>query len=89
MVDFPNEIRINPAIINKLIVGGVVVLLVGFGVTTSFYKVDPREEAIVLRLGRPIAIVNTIPIHPGTVWEYIECQYRSCTLMIVQSFTHT
>jgi len=52
MVDFPNEIRINPAIINKLIVGGVVVLLVGFGVTTSFYKVDPREEAIVLRLGR-------------------------------------
>ena len=52
MVDFPNEIRINPAIINKLILGGVVVLLVGFGVMTSFYKVDPREEAIVLRLGR-------------------------------------
>ena len=52
MVDFPNEIRINPAIINKLILGGVVVLLVGFGVMTIFYKVDPREEAIVLRLGR-------------------------------------
>ncbi len=52
MADFPNEIRINPAAINKLIVGGVVVLLVGFGVMSSFYKVDPREEAIVLRLGK-------------------------------------
>ena len=52
MADFPNEIRINPAIINKLIVGGVVVLLVGVGVMSSFYKVDPREHAIVLRLGK-------------------------------------
>ena len=52
MADFPNEIRINPAIINKLIIGGVVVLLVGIGVMSSFYKVDPRENAIVLRLGR-------------------------------------
>ena len=52
MVDFPNEIRFNPAIIIMLILGGVVVLLVGFGVMTSFYKVAPREEAIVLRLGR-------------------------------------
>jgi membrane protease subunit HflK len=52
MVDFPNEIRINPAIINKLILGGVVVVLVGIGVTSSFYKVDPREHAIVLRLGK-------------------------------------
>ena len=51
MADFPNEIRINPAIINKVIVGGVVVLLVGIGAMGSFYKVDPREEAIVLRLG--------------------------------------
>ena len=32
MVDFPNEIRINPAAINKLIIGGVVVVLVGIGV---------------------------------------------------------
>jgi membrane protease subunit HflK len=52
MVDFPNEIRINPAVINKLILGGVVVVLVGIGVTSSFYKVDPREHAIVLRLGK-------------------------------------
>ena len=52
MVDFPNEIRINPAIINKLILGGVVLLLVGTGVMSSFYKVDPREHAIVLRLGK-------------------------------------
>ena len=52
MVNFPNEIRINPATINKLIVGGVVVLLVGIGVMSSFYKVDPREHAIVLRLGK-------------------------------------
>ncbi len=52
MADFPNEIRINPATINKLIVGGVVVLLVGWGVMSSFYKVDPREHAIVLRLGK-------------------------------------
>ncbi len=52
MVDFPNEIRINPAAINKLIIGGVVVLLVGGGVMSSFYKVDPREEAIVQRLGK-------------------------------------
>ena len=52
MADFPNEIRINPAIINKLVVGGVVVLLVGIGVMSSFYKVDPREHAIVLRLGK-------------------------------------
>ncbi len=52
MVDFPNEIRINPAAINKLIIGGVVVVLLGVAVTTSFYKVDPRENAIVLRLGK-------------------------------------
>ena len=52
MADFPYEIRINPAIINKLVVGGVVVVLVGIGVTSSFYKVDPREHAIVLRLGK-------------------------------------
>ncbi|MDP7586035.1 MAG: FtsH protease activity modulator HflK [Verrucomicrobiota bacterium] len=52
MADFPNEIRINPAIMNKLILGGVVVVLVGWGVMSSFYKVDPREHAIVLRLGK-------------------------------------
>ena len=52
MVDSPNEIRINPAAINKLIIGGVVVVLVGVGVMTCFYKVDPREEAIVQRLGK-------------------------------------
>ncbi len=40
MVDFPNEIRINPAIINKVIVVVGVVLLVGIGVMSSFYKVD-------------------------------------------------
>ena len=54
MVDFPNEIRINPAAINKLIIGGVVVLLVGFGGMSSFYKVNPGEPAIVLTLGRYI-----------------------------------
>ena len=54
MVDFPNEIRINPAAINKLIIGGVVVLLVGFGVMSSFYKVNPGEHAIVLTMGRYI-----------------------------------
>jgi len=52
MADFPNEIRINPAIINKLIVVVGVVLLVGIGVMSSVYKVDPREHAIVLRLGK-------------------------------------
>ena len=52
MADFPNEIRINPAIINKLILGGLGVVLVGWGVMSSFYKVDPREHAIVLRLGK-------------------------------------
>jgi len=51
MADFPNEIQINPATINKLILGGVVVVLLGFGVTSSFYKVDPREHVVVLRLG--------------------------------------
>jgi len=51
MADFPNEIRINPAVMNKLIVGGVVVLLVGMGVMSSFYKVDPREHVVVLRFG--------------------------------------
>jgi membrane protease subunit HflK len=54
MADFPNEIQINPAAINKLLIGGVVVLLVGFGVTSSFYKVNPGEHAIVLTLGRYI-----------------------------------
>ena len=54
MADFPNEIRINPAIINKLVVGGVVVLLVGYGVMSSFYKVNPGEHAIVLTMGRYI-----------------------------------
>ena len=52
MVDFPNEIRINPAIINKLILGGVVVVLVGMGLMSSFYKVNPGEHAIVLTMGR-------------------------------------
>ena len=52
MVDFPNEIRINPAAINKLLIGGVLVVLLGIGVMSSFYKVDPREQAIVLRLGK-------------------------------------
>ena len=58
MVDFPNEIRINPATINKLIVGGVVVVLVGMGLMSSFYKVNPGEHAIVLTLGNH----NNIPV---------------------------
>ncbi len=52
MAEFPNEIRINPAAVNKLIAVGVGVLLVGIAVLTSFFKVDPREHAIVLRLGK-------------------------------------
>ena len=51
MADFPNEIRINPATVNKLIVGGAAVLLLGIGVMSSLYKVDPREHVVVLRLG--------------------------------------
>jgi len=58
MADFPNEIRINPAVINKLILGGVVVVLVGMGVMSSFYKVKPGEHAIVLTLGNH----NNIPV---------------------------
>ena len=54
MVDFPKEIRINPAAINKLLIVGVVVLLVGYGVMSSFYKVNPGEHAIVLTLGKYI-----------------------------------
>ena len=54
MADFPNEIRINPAVMNKLILGGVGVLLVGYGVMSSFYKVNPGEHAIVLTMGRYI-----------------------------------
>ena len=37
---------------NKLILGGLGVVLIGMGVMSSFYKVDPREHAIVLRLGK-------------------------------------
>lgn len=51
MADFPNEIRINPAALNKIIIGGIAVALVAIGVYTSFFKVDPREHAIVLRFG--------------------------------------
>jgi len=58
MADFPNEIRINPAVMNKLILGGVVVVLVGMGVMSSFYKVNPGEHAIVLTLGK----YNNIPV---------------------------
>ena len=54
MPDFPNEIRINPAAVNKLIMVGAVVLQVGLGEMSSFYKVNPGEHAIVLRLGRYI-----------------------------------
>ena len=54
MADFPNEIRINPAVMNKLILGGVGVVLVGMGLMSSFYKVNPGEHAIVLTLGRYI-----------------------------------
>tara|TARA_B100001123_G_scaffold105498_1_gene122544 strand:+ start:225 stop:1241 length:1017 start_codon:yes stop_codon:yes gene_type:complete len=52
MADFPNEIRINPAAVNKLITGAAAVLLLGIGVMTCFYKVEPQEEAVVLRLGK-------------------------------------
>ena len=43
---------------NKLILGGVVVVLVGMGVMSSFYKVNPGEHAIVLTLGK----YNNIPV---------------------------
>ena len=58
MADFPNEIRINPAIMNKLILVGLGVVLVGWGVMSSFYKVNPGEHAIVLTLGK----YNNIPV---------------------------
>jgi membrane protease subunit HflK len=54
MADFPNEIRINPAVMNKLILVGVGVVLVGMGLMSSFYKVNPGEHAIVLTMGRYI-----------------------------------
>ena len=37
---------------NKLILGGVGVVLVGMGLMSSFYKVNPGEHAIVLTMGR-------------------------------------
>ena len=52
MADFPNEIRINPAALNKMIIGGIAVGLIAIGLYTSFFKVDPREHAIVLRFGK-------------------------------------
>ena len=52
MADFPNEIRINPEALNKMIMGGIVVGLIAVGLYTSFFKVDPREHAIVLRFGK-------------------------------------
>ena len=58
MADFPNEIRINPAVMNKLILGGVGVVLVGMGLMSSFYKVNPGEHAVVLTLGRYIGTVK-------------------------------
>ena len=58
MADFPNEIRINAAVMNKLILGGVGVVLVGMGLMSSFYKVNPGEHAIVLTLGK----YNNIPV---------------------------
>ena len=39
---------------NKLILGGVGVVLVGMGLMSSFYKVNPGEHAIVLTMGRYI-----------------------------------
>ena len=50
MADFPNEIRINPQALNKMILGGIGVVLVAMAVLTSFYKVNPQEHAVVLRL---------------------------------------
>ena len=52
MADFPNEIRINPQALNKMILGGIGVVLIALGVLTSFYKVNPQEHAVVLRLGK-------------------------------------
>ena len=52
MADFPNEIRINPQALNKMILGGIGVVLVAMAVLTSFYKVNPQEHAVVLRLGK-------------------------------------
>ena len=43
---------------NKLILGGVGVVLVGMGLMSSFYKVNPGEHAIVLTLGK----YNNIPV---------------------------
>ena len=39
---------------NKLIFGGVGVVLVGMGLMSSFYKVNPGEHAIVLTMGKYI-----------------------------------
>ncbi|SVB07404.1 uncharacterized protein METZ01_LOCUS160258 [marine metagenome] len=52
MADFPNEIRINPATMNRLILVVLGVVLVGMGLMSSFYKVNPGEHAIVLTMGR-------------------------------------
>jgi membrane protease subunit HflK len=52
MANFPNEIQINPQALNKMIIGGIVLVLILLGIFTSFFKVDPREHAIVLRLGQ-------------------------------------
>ncbi|MDD9867667.1 MAG: SPFH domain-containing protein, partial [Verrucomicrobiales bacterium] len=52
MADFPNEIRINPQALNKMILGGIGVVLIALAVLTSFYKVNPQEHAVVLRLGK-------------------------------------
>ena len=43
---------------NKLILSGVGVVLVGMGLMSSFYKVNPGEHAIVLTLGK----YNNIPV---------------------------
>ena len=35
-----------------MILGGIGVVLVAMAVLTSFYKVNPQEHAVVLRLGK-------------------------------------
>jgi len=52
MADFPNEIRINPQALNKMIIGGIGVVFIALALLTSFYKVNPQEHAVVLRFGK-------------------------------------
>lgn len=55
----------------RQIVLGVIVIVLGFGLFTSMYTVDQREQAIVLEFGEPMRDVSDPGLHFKKPWQSV------------------